>query len=133
MHTPQDVLAGILFGMLTLYLTAKLMHWLAAHPDKDLLVFCLGILLAAAVAVYAYFKPYPMDYNEEGKLLVDGAKMANDTFKGIGWCTAFLTGCDVGAGGTVGRYSACGASRTSWGGSAMVMAGAAGMGRNQRQ
>jgi hypothetical protein len=33
-----------------------------------------------------------MDYNEEGKLLVDGAKMANDTFKGIGWCTAFLTG-----------------------------------------
>jgi hypothetical protein len=29
---------------------------------------------------------------DEGKLLVDGAKMANDTFKGIGWCAAFLIG-----------------------------------------
>jgi hypothetical protein len=25
-------------------------------------------------------------------VLVDGAKMANDTFKGVGWCVAFLTG-----------------------------------------
>ena len=91
-HTPQDVLAGIVFGMLTLWLISKMMHWLAAHPDKDMLVFFVGILLAAAVAVYAYLKPYPMDYDQDGKLLVDGAKMANDTFKGIGWCTAFLSG-----------------------------------------
>ena len=25
-------------------------------------------------------------------MLVEGAKMANDTFKGVGWCVAFLTG-----------------------------------------
>ncbi len=37
-------------------------------------------------------KPYPIDYNEAGELIVDGAKMANDTFKGIGWCSAFLIG-----------------------------------------
>ena len=91
-HTPQDVLAGAVFGMLTLWLISKMMNWVAAHPDKDMLVFSVGILLAAAVAVYAYVKPYPMDYDQEGKLLVDGAKMANDTFKGIGWCTAFLSG-----------------------------------------
>lgn len=29
---------------------------------------------------------------EAGQLIVDGAKMANDTFKGIGWCSAFLIG-----------------------------------------
>lgn len=28
----------------------------------------------------------------EVRLLVDGIKMANDTFKGVGWCSAFLTG-----------------------------------------
>lgn len=28
----------------------------------------------------------------EAKLLVDGAKMANDTYKGVGWCAAFLVG-----------------------------------------
>ena len=33
-----------------------------------------------------------MDYDAEGKLIVDGAKMANDTFKGVGYCTAFLIG-----------------------------------------
>ena len=44
------------------------------------------------MAVYAAVKPYPEDYNAEGKLIVDGAKMANDTFKGVGWCAAFLVG-----------------------------------------
>ena len=34
----------------------------------------------------------PTDYDAEGKLLVDGAKMANDTFKSVGWCSAFLFG-----------------------------------------
>jgi hypothetical protein len=52
----------------------------------------VGIGLAAAVAVYAALKPYPADYDAAGKLLVDGAKMANDTFKGVGWCAAFLVG-----------------------------------------
>ena len=37
-------------------------------------------------------KPYPADYNAEGKLIVDGAKMANDTFKGVGYCAGFLIG-----------------------------------------
>ncbi len=44
------------------------------------------------VAVFAAFKSYPVDYDEAGKLLVDGAKMANDTYKGVGWCIGFLAG-----------------------------------------
>ena len=90
-HTPQDVLIGALAGMLVLAFTAGLMRWLAAHPEKDVLVFVIGLVLAAAVALFAGLKPYPADY-VDGKLLVDGAKMANDTFKGVGWCAAFLTG-----------------------------------------
>lgn len=91
-HTPQDTLVGIAAGMLVMGLTSMMMRWLEAHPEKDLLVAFIGLVLAAAVAVYAAVKPYPEDYNAEGKLLVDGAKMANDTFKGIGWCAAFLVG-----------------------------------------
>lgn len=91
-HTPQDVAAGIVAGMLVMWLIAKMMQWLDAHPEKNMLVFWVGILLAAALALYAACKPYPEDYDAAGKLLVDGAKMANDTFKGIGWCAAFLTG-----------------------------------------
>ena len=91
-HTPQDVLVGAAAGCLVMVLTARLMRWVAAHPEKDWIVVCAGLVLAAALAVYAAVKPYPADYDAEGKLIVDGAKMANDTFKGIGWCVAFLIG-----------------------------------------
>ena len=91
-HTPQDVLVGALAGLLVMWLSAKLMRWLEAHPEKDLPVMGTGLVLAAAVALYAGLKSYPADYTAEGVLIVDGAKMANDTFKGVGWCAGFLTG-----------------------------------------
>ena len=91
-HTPQDVLVGTAAGLLMMWLTLHLMRWSAAHPEKDLLVACVGVGLGIAVALYAALKPYPADYDAEGKLIVDGAKMANDTFKGVGYCVAFLVG-----------------------------------------
>ena len=91
-HTPQDIIVGAAAGMLVMWLTAGMMRWIAVHPEKDMQIFWIGLALAAAVAVYAAVKPYPADLDAEGKLIVDGAKMANDTFKGIGWCAAFLTG-----------------------------------------
>lgn len=91
-HTPQDVLVGIAAGILVMFLTMKLMQWVTSHPEKDLVVAGIGITIAIAVAVYAAVKPYPEDLNETGKVLVEGAKMANDTFKGVSWCAAFLTG-----------------------------------------
>ena len=91
-HTPQDVLVGIAAGMFVMWLTFQVVHWIGSHPEKDRLVMLIGIVLAAALAVYAAVKTYPVDYDANGKLLVDGAKMANDTFKGVGWCAAFLVG-----------------------------------------
>ena len=91
-HTPQDVLAGIAAGTLVMFLTVKLMQWIKNHSEKDVLVVCIGVGLAILVAIYAAVKPYPVDTDAAGKVLVDGAKMANDTFKGVGWCAAFLTG-----------------------------------------
>lgn len=91
-HTPQDVLVGAGAGTLVMWLTFKLVRWLKDHPEKDMTIMWIGIGLAAALAVYAAVKPYPVDFNAEGKILVDGAKMANDTFKGVGWCIAFFVG-----------------------------------------
>ncbi|MBR0513694.1 MAG: phosphatase PAP2 family protein [Clostridia bacterium] len=90
-HTPQDVLVGMAAGLLVMWLTLRLLQWVDAHPGKDWLVACIGIVLAVGVALYAAFKIYPKDY-QDGKLLVDGAKMANDTYKGVGWCAAILIG-----------------------------------------
>ena len=50
-HTPQDVLVGAAAGLLVMALTARLMRWIAAHPEKDAAVACVGAALAAALAV----------------------------------------------------------------------------------
>ena len=34
-HTPQDVLAGVVAGTLVMHLTMKLMQWVKLHPEKD--------------------------------------------------------------------------------------------------
>ena len=91
-HTPQDILAGMAAGLAMMWATVRLMRWVETHPGKDWIVACIGIGLAVAIAVYAALKSYPADYDAEGKLLVDGAKMANDTYKGVGWCTGILLG-----------------------------------------
>lgn len=91
-HTPQDVLVGATAGMLVMWLTFKLMQWIKDNPEKDWMLVCVGIGLAIALALYAGLKSYPVDYDSSGQLIVDGAKMANDTFKGVGWCIAFLLG-----------------------------------------
>ena len=47
-HTPQDILVGTVAGTLVMWLTARLMQWLGAHPEKDLLIAGIGIGLALA-------------------------------------------------------------------------------------
>ncbi len=91
-HTPQDVLVGAAAGMLVMWLTIGLLRWAEAAPGRDLAVALIGLGLAAALALYAGLKGYPEDFDAAGKLIVDGKKMANDTFKGVGWCAAFLVG-----------------------------------------
>lgn len=91
-HTPQDVLVGLGAGLLVMWGVSGLLKWIAAHPEKDILVLCVGVAVSVAVAVFAALRSYPVDYGPDGKLLVDGAKMANDTFKGVGWCVGFLAG-----------------------------------------
>ena len=91
-HTPQDVLVGSAAGLLVMWLTMKLMERIEANPKMDIPVMCVYIAIAIAVAVFAALKSYPEDYDAAGKLLVDGAKMAKDTFKGVGWCIGFFTG-----------------------------------------
>ena len=91
-HTPQDILVGMGSGLLVMWLTVKLLAWIQAHPEKDIVVMCAGIGISVAVAGAAALKSYPVDYDAAGKILVDGAKMANDTYKGVGWCVGFLLG-----------------------------------------
>jgi len=91
-HTPQDILAGLASGVIVMWLTVKLISWIDKNPGKDILVMCIGIAISVAVAIYAAVKSYPADYDAAGQLLVDGAKMANDTYKAVGWLIGFMAG-----------------------------------------
>ncbi len=91
-HTPQDVLIGSFAGLLVMWLTFKLMQWLETHPDKDLPVAFIGIILSVAVAVYGAMKSYPVDYDVNGKILLEGVEMPEDVCKAAGLCTAFWVG-----------------------------------------
>ena len=91
-HTPQDIVVGAIAGVLVMFLTGKLCQWLESNPSKDMLVAVIGVGIAIAVAIFSAVKPYPADYDADGKLLVDGLKMANDTFKAVGWMSAFMVG-----------------------------------------
>lgn len=91
-HTPQDVLVAGAYSFLMMWLTLRLMRWLEEHPEKETLVVCIGIGVSVLLALYAGLKHYPEDFDAEGQLIVDGAKMANDTFKAVGWASSFLIG-----------------------------------------
>ena len=68
-HTPQDIVVGAIAGVLVMFLTGKLCQWLESNPSKDMLVAVIGVGIAIAVAIFSAVKPYPADYDADGKLL----------------------------------------------------------------
>ena len=87
-HTPQDVLVGFILGLLAVYITNKILNYL----DKDFnsnskledLFIALLFLSGIATLIYISFKSYPLDYNQDGKLLVDPVKMQIDAWQDAG-------------------------------------------------
>ena len=89
-HTPQDVLVGLLVSALGLFLAAKLFQYLEKNPEKEDWFLLGGFLFCCAAIAYITFKPYPMTYDAEGKLLVDPQKMMNDGYGDIGKAMGFI-------------------------------------------
>ena len=77
-HTPQDVLAGLLIAVVCIWAAERLMEYLEREGSDARIV--LGIALAAIAVMIAItaIKPYP---EVEG---VDSAKMIQDAYKAYG-------------------------------------------------
>ena len=83
-HTPQDVLVGVVSTVILLYITRYILNKVDEKPNLDIWVLIIGILLNVAVIIFTTFKSYPLDYDSTGALIVDPAKMMRDTYMSCG-------------------------------------------------
>ena len=51
-HTPQDVIVGILASLAVVFVQYRMLLWLEKRPEKDILVLLFSVLWAAALLVF---------------------------------------------------------------------------------
>ena len=93
-HTPQDVLVGMMLSICVLWSVAKLMRYFEAHPEKIDVFLLYGIVIGVLMLLYITYKSYPMTY-KDGQLLVDPKKMMADGYGDLGKMIGFFIGLYV--------------------------------------
>lgn len=89
-HTPQDVIVGLVASSAMIVLGYGIERWSDADPGKrDRILFLIGILVPVLCVAYYLLKAYPADLKPDGTLIVDYKKMLPDSFEGIGFVIAF--------------------------------------------
>lgn len=90
-HTPQDVVIGLLATSFAIFLSCKLLDWAEQGENRDWLLVLGAVVISAGLLCYYIYKPYPMDYDAAGKLIVDPANMLPDSYGDLGiFIAAFL-------------------------------------------
>ncbi|MBQ9044012.1 MAG: phosphatase PAP2 family protein [Eggerthellaceae bacterium] len=90
-HTPQDVIVGLVIAIVMIALTQLFFNWLDRYDsmmpghNKDLIVMIIVVIVCAISVVFIILKPYPMDY-VDGNLLVDPVTMQKGSFEAAGIC-----------------------------------------------
>ncbi len=87
-HTPQDVLVGLLLSLSCLYTIWKLGDYLQKNPEKENWILLFTAIASIAALAYVCFKSYPMDY-VDGKLLVNPHKLTRSAFESMGALFSF--------------------------------------------
>ena len=77
-HTLWDVWVSALLACVVILLNEKLLLWIEKEKNRDFWVSMVGIGFALLALWYTNSKPYPMDYDSAGKLLVDPKEMITD-------------------------------------------------------
>lgn len=90
-HTPQDVVVGLVASTIMVIAANYIEAWSDKEPDKrDIIIIITGLVVCVALTIFYFTKSYPMDYNAEGNLIVDPMRMLPDSFEGIGLISAFV-------------------------------------------
>ena len=91
-HTPQDVLVGLLTGAISVTLITLLLNLADKKKNADIVIYAVASILVIGLLVYISLKSYPLDYDIHGRLIVDPKKMTVDGFKDPGVFFGILSG-----------------------------------------
>ena len=70
-HTPQDVIVGLLLGFILIFVVSSILKWVEADKKRYLYFLLFINLISIALLIYfSMFRQYPMDY-VNGQLLVN--------------------------------------------------------------
>lgn len=85
-HTLKDVVVAVLHTCVCLCIVNVLRCFLEKNKQTklDSWISVVVILGSAAILVFLSIKPYPLDYSDEGTLLVDPLKMLTDCYTATG-------------------------------------------------
>lgn len=89
MHTPQDVICGMLATLVMMYAAYRTERYTDADPKRDLYVLAAGVVLGAAVLAYYLLKPYP-PVRTAGGTVIDPLKKRSSAFGGIGLFVSYV-------------------------------------------
>lgn len=93
-HTPQDVLVGLLVALIFIALTQLFFNWIGRYDalmpghNKDIIAMVVVLVVCALSIAFVILKPYPMDY-VDGVLLVDPVTMQKGSFEAAGILSGF--------------------------------------------
>ena len=90
-HTPQDVLVGLLTGATMIFLSDKLLKAVDKKPELDAVIMIVATVLSIACYFYVTRKSYPIDL-VDGKPLVDPSKMTVNSFRDFGTAYGLILG-----------------------------------------
>lgn len=80
-HTPLDVLVGMMEAFLIILLSEKVINWYW-NDERKTALFSLGAIgFAILAALYFRFKPYPIHYDALGQVITDPNSMI--TYAGV--------------------------------------------------
>ncbi len=91
-HTLQDVLVAIIETVIVLVIINYIKSIIEKNTSKDTLVALLSLLISTAIILFLQFKKYPLDYDSDGKILVDPYKMLTDCYVSYGMFTGAVCG-----------------------------------------
>lgn len=92
-HTPQDVVCGLLIGLVLVFTVNSLVNW--AEKDKNRYLYILGtvdLLVVLALIYVKFFNTYRLDY-VDGELLVNPQKLFYVTSVAYGYALGLVNGC----------------------------------------